>query len=237
MAEERRKTISSGVLWTFAAIALVVIFFGVRHLTRDKLPLRVAEAQVQDLIKPSSTSGGSSRSTSLKRMLQKPRPSRTYTSTWANRCGRVSCWFRSMTPSAQARLATAIAALRTAESATQSVEGGGSHQEQLALSSNIAKAQLDHDQATRDLDVIKKLEAKGAAAPSEEAQAQTRLQIATASLQSLEEQKTKPYAPTDLTRAHSSVAEAQAAVTAANQVIAQSNVRTLPSPARFIRSP
>ena len=213
------------MLWTFAAIALVVIFYGVRHLTRDKLPLRVAEAQVQDLIKPSSTSGRvepqhifeahAPEATTVKNVYihvgQQVRPGQLLVSLDDT--------------SALARLATAIAALRTAESATQSVEGGGSHQEQLALSSNIAKAQLDHDQAARDLDVIKKLEAKGAAAPSEVAQAQTRLQIATASLQSLEEQKTKPYAATDLTRAHSSVAEAQAAVTAANQVIAQSNVR------------
>jgi HlyD family secretion protein len=225
MAEERRKKISSGVVWTFAAIALVVIFYGVRHLTRDKLPLRVAEAQVQDLIKPSSTSGRvepqhvfeahAPEATTVKNVYihvgQQVRPGQLLVSLDDT--------------NARARLATAIAALRTAESATQSVEGGGSHQEQLALSSNIAKAQLDHDQAARDLDVIKKLEAKGAAAPSEVAQAQTRLQIATASLQSLQEQQTKPYAATDLTRAHSGVAEAQAAVAAANQVIAQSNVR------------
>ena len=225
MAEARRKTISSGVVWTFAAIALVVIFYGVRHLTRDKLPLRVAEAQVQDLVKPSSTSGR----VEPKHIFEAHAPEATTVKNVYIHVGqpvRPGQLLVSLDDtSALARLATAIAALRTAESATQSVEGGGSHQEQLALSSNIAKAQLDHDQATRDLDVIKKLEAKGAAAPSEEAQAQTRLQIATASLQSLEEQKTKPYAATDLTRAHSSVAEAQAAVTAANQVIAQSNVR------------
>ncbi len=57
MVEERRKRISSGALWIAAAIALLLIFFGVRRLTREKLPVRVAEAHVQDLIKPSSTSG------------------------------------------------------------------------------------------------------------------------------------------------------------------------------------
>ena len=225
MAEERRKTISSGVLWTFAAIALVLIFFGVRHLTREKLPLRVAEAQVQDLIKPSSTSGRvepqhifeahAPEATTVKDVYvhvgQQVRPGQLLVS--LDDTG------------ARAKLAAAIAALRTAQAATQSVEGGGSHQEQLALSSNLAKAQLDRDQAARDLDVIKKLETKGAASPSEEAQAQTRLQIATASLQSLQEQKTKPYAATDLTRAQSTVAEAQAAIAAATQVIAESNVR------------
>ena len=57
MVEERRKRISSGTLWIAAAIALLLIFFGVRWLTREKLPVRVAEAHVQDLVKPSSTSG------------------------------------------------------------------------------------------------------------------------------------------------------------------------------------
>jgi HlyD family secretion protein len=225
MAEERRQTINSGVLWILAAIALVFIFFGVRRLTRDKLPLRVAEAQVQDLIKPSSTSGRvepqhifeahAPEATTVKDVYvhvgQQVRPGQLLVS--LDDTG------------ARAKLAAAIAALRTAQAATQSVEGGGSHQEQLALSSNLAKAQLDRDQAARDLDVIKKLETKGAASPSEEAQAQTRLQIATASLQSLQEQKTKPYAATDLTRAQSTVAEAQAAIAAATQVIAESNVR------------
>ncbi len=73
------------------------------------------------------------------------------------------------------RLAAATAALRAAEAGYQSVESGGTHQEQLALSSNLAKAQIDCDQAARDLDVVQKLAAKGAAAPSEVAQAQTRL--------------------------------------------------------------
>jgi HlyD family secretion protein len=57
MVEARRKTVSSGTLWIAGAIALVLIFFGVRWMTREKLPVRVAESQVQDLIKVSSTSG------------------------------------------------------------------------------------------------------------------------------------------------------------------------------------
>jgi HlyD family secretion protein len=126
--------------------------------------------------------------------------------------------------SARARLAAATAALRAAEAGYQSVENGGTHQEQLVLSSNTAKAQIDRDQAARDLEVVEKLAAKGAAAPSEVEQAKLRLNLASASLQSLQDQKTKPFAPVDLSRASSTVQEAQAAVAAAQQVIAQSNV-------------
>jgi|HubBroStandDraft_6_1064221.scaffolds.fasta_scaffold21604_3 HlyD family secretion protein len=225
MVEERRKRISSGALWIAAAIALLLIFFGVRRLTREKLPVRVAEAHVQDLIKPSSTSG---RVEPLNIFEAHAPEATTVKAVYVHVGERVHPGQLLVTlddTNARARLAAATAALRAAEAGYQSVESGGTHQEQLALSSNLAKAQIDCDQAARDLDVVQKLAAKGAAAPSEVAQAQTRLTIAQASLHSLQEQKTKPFAPVDLTRAHSTVAEAQAAVDAANRVIAQSHVR------------
>jgi HlyD family secretion protein len=225
MAEVRRKRISSGALWIAAAIALVLIFFGVRRMTREKLPLRVAEAQVQDLTKVSSTNGRvepqhtfeahAPEATTVKAIYvhvgEQVRPGQLLVTLDDS--------------SAQARLAAATAALRAAQAGYQSVESGGTHQERLALSSNLAKAQIDRDQAVRDLDVVQKLAAKGAAAASEVAQAQLRLTLATASLHALQEQQSKPFAPLDLTRAQSTVAEAQAAVDAATQVIAQCNVR------------
>ena len=225
MAEERRKTVSSGALWILAAIALVIIFFGVRRLTREKLPVRVAESQVQDLIKISSTNGR----VEPQQIFEAHAPEATTVKKVYVHVGEKVHAGQLLVSlddtNALARLAAATAALRSAQAGYQSVQGGGSHQEQIVLASNIAKAQIDRDQAARALDVIKNLQAKGAASPSEEAQAKTRLQIATASLQSLEEQKTKPYAATDLTRAQSAITEAQAAYDAAAQVIARSNVR------------
>ena len=62
------------------------------------------------------------------------------------------------------------------------------------------QSKIDRDQAARDLDAVQKLAAKGAAAPSEVAQAQTAIRCRQASLHSLEEQKTKPFARSNLTR-------------------------------------
>ena len=212
------------MLWIAAAIALVVIFFGVRRMTREKLPLRVAESQVQDLIKPSSTNGRVEPQLTFE--AHAPEAS-IVKDVFVHVGDRVHAGQLLVTlddSNARAKLAAATAALRSAQAGYQTVEGGGSHQEQLALASNIAKAQIDRDQAARDLDAIQKLTAKGAAAPSEVVQAQTRLEIAQASLHSLEEQKKKPFAPVELTRAQSSVEEAEAARAAASQVIEQSNV-------------
>jgi HlyD family secretion protein len=225
MVEERRKRISSGALWIAAAIVLVFIFFGVRRLTREKLPLRVAEAQVQDLIKPSSTSGR----VEPQHIFEAHAPDATIVKNVYVHVGeqvRPGQLLVSLDDSnARARLAAATASLQAAEAGYQSVQSGGTHQEQLALASNLAKAQIDRDQADKDLGVIEQLAAKGAAAPSEVAQAKLRLSLSTASLQALQDQKTKPFAPIDLTRAKANVAEAQAALAAAEQVIAQSNVR------------
>ena len=225
MAEERRKTVSSGALWILAAIALVIIFFGVRRLTREKLPVRVAESRVQDLIKNSSTNGR----VEPQQIFEAHAPEATTVKKVYVHVGEKVHSGQLLVSlddtNARARLAAATAALRSAQAAYQTVQGGGSQQEQIVLASNIAKAQIDRDQAARALDVVKNLQSKGAASPSEEAQAKTRLQIATASLLSLEEQKSKPYAATDLTRAHSAIAEAQAAYDAAAKVIAESNVR------------
>ena len=224
MVEARRKTISSGALWIAGAIALVLIFFGVRWMTREKLPVRVAESQVQELIKTSSTSG----KVEPQHIFEAHAPEATVVKEVYVHVGQQVRQGQLLVAlddsNARAKLAAATAALRAAEASFQSVESGGTHQEQLALASNLAKAQIDCDQAARDLDVVQKLAAKGAAAPSEVAQAQTRLTLAKASLHSLEEQKTKPFAPVDLSRARSSVTEAQAAYDAAAHVIAQSNV-------------
>jgi HlyD family secretion protein len=225
MAEERRKRIGSSVLWIAAAIALVVIFFTVRRFTRDKLPLRVAESQVQDLIKVNSTNGR----VEPQHIFEAHAPEATIVKEVYVHVGqqvRAGQLLVALDDSnARAKLAAAVAALRAAQAGYQTVEAGGNHQEQLALGSSIAKAKINCDQAARDLDVIQKLAAKGAAAPSEVAQAQTRLEIAQTSFHSLEEQKTKPFAKVDLTRAQSNVEEAEAARDAAAQVIEQSNVR------------
>src|ERR1700734_2326222 len=147
MAEERRNRISSGTLWIIAGIALVLIFFGVRRLTREKLPLRVAESQVQDLIKPSSTNGR----VEPQHIFEAHAPVATIVKEVYVHVGdKVSTGKLMVTlddSNARAKLAAAIAALRAAEAGYQTVEGGGTQQEQLTLSSNITKAKNDCDQA------------------------------------------------------------------------------------------
>ncbi len=225
MAEERRKRLNSGALWIAASIALVLIFFGVRRLTREKLPVRVAESQVQNLVKESSTNGR----VEPELTFEAHAPDATTVTSVLVHVGqhvRKDQLLVTLDDSnARARVAAATAALRAAEAGLQGVQNGGSHQEQLTFTANLAKAKIDRDQAAKDLAVVQQLAARGAAAPSEVTQAETRLQVAEASLHALQEQQAKPFAAVDLSRASASVAEAESARAAAQQVIAQSNVR------------
>ena len=225
MAEERRKRISSSALWIAAAVSLVLIFFGVRRLTRDKLPVRVAESQMQDLVKTSSTNGHVEPQTIFEAHAPEATTVKGVYVHVGQKVRKGQLLVALNDDDARARLAASVAALRGAQAGYQAVQSGGTHQEQLALASNLAKAQLDCQQAARELDVIKNLAVKGAASPSEVTQAQTRLAVAQASLHALEQQKSQPFAAVDLTRAGSSVSEAEASRDAAAQVIVQSNVR------------
>src|ERR1700761_6046537 len=216
MAEARRQGISSRTVWLAAALALVVIFFGVRRLTREKLPIRVAEAQIQDLVKKTPTNGR----VEPQHIFEAHAPAAAVVKNVYVHVGEKVRKGQLLVDlddtNARARLATAMAALRAAQAGYQSVRSGGSYQEQLALSSNLAKAKIESDQAAHNLEVVQKLATQGAASPGEVTQAQQRVNLAQASLSGLEEQKNKPFAEVDLTRAQANVTEAEAEAEAAN---------------------
>src|ERR1700761_3960983 len=68
---------------------------------------------------------------------------------------------------ALAKLAAANASLRTAEATLHDMEQGGSQEEHITLTSNLARAQQQQQQATKDLAALKQLEQTGAASASE----------------------------------------------------------------------
>ena len=225
MSEPRRFKINTSALWIAAAIALVLIFFGVRQLTREKLPVRVGASEIQNLIKTTSTNG---RVEPRHNFAAHAPDAGLIKALYVHAGERVQAGkllLQLDDTDARAKLAAAAAALQGAQAALQMVQGGGSQRQRLELRSNIANAKLDRDQAADTLASVEKLAAQGAASPSEVAQAKQRLAVANTSLESLQRQHSEPFAPIDLEHARSAVTEAQAAYAAAKQVIEQSNVR------------
>lgn len=125
---------------------------------------------------------------------------------------------------ARARLATALAALKSAQANYTAITQGGTQAERLALSGELSKAEIDRDQAQRDLEALQKLQLTGAASASEVAAAQERLNTDNAMLANLQQRKTGSYDTGDIGRAKAALADAEAGYAAAQQVVNQANI-------------
>jgi HlyD family secretion protein len=226
MAETSNGRAKPITLWTLAAILLIIVFFAVRRLTREELPLRVAKATTGDLTTTDSTNG-------------KVEPQSPNFAAHAPAPGTVKHLYvkaGDLVPKGKllvslddadaiAHSAGALATLRGAQANYQATEQGGTQEERNSLAGELAKAHMDRDQAQRDLDTLKKLVAQGAAAPGEVASAQQRLDGANAALSTLEKKQTGRFSPADMAHSKADLEQAQAAYAAANTVVAGSNVR------------
>jgi HlyD family secretion protein len=127
---------------------------------------------------------------------------------------------------AVAKLASANATLRTAEATLHDMEQGGSQEERISLSGDLGHAQLQQQQAQKDLSALQQLQQTGAASASEVAAAQQRLQAANTSLQNIQNRTTERYSAPDKARVEAQVADARAALGAAQSTYNSYNIRT-----------
>jgi HlyD family secretion protein len=126
---------------------------------------------------------------------------------------------------ARARLAAAESGVKAAEAAVEAATHNGSQQERQMSSADIARSELERDQARHDLDALTKLSATGAASQSEVAAARQRLETAQANLHAFNESAHSRYSPAEVGRAQASLAEAEANLAAAQQIVTQTSVR------------
>lgn len=224
MTGAAKRRLRTGGLWLAAIVALILIFYGARWLTRKRLPVRVAKSRIGVLVKSTSTNG---KVEPVDNFEAHAPISTTVTRVYVTPGEKVKAGQLLLTlddADARTQKAAAAAALRGAEAQLQVVEGGGTHQQQIALESNLQNARLERQQAARSLTAVEQLEQQGAAAPNEVAQARQQLAVATTSLDALEKQKRQPFSAADLAHARSAVVQARAAYEAASQVVAQCNV-------------
>jgi HlyD family secretion protein len=214
------------MLWAIFLAVVILAFVIIRSTTRDTFEIHAAAVSRQNLISSVSTNG-------------KVEPIDEFQA-YAPSAGviakiyvqvlqkvKVGDLLLKMDDSdAVAKLASANAALRTAEATLHDMEQGGSQEEHITLTGDLARARLQQQQATKDLDALRQLEQKGAASASEVAAAEQRLQAANSSLQSFQSRTTQRYSPADKARIEAQVTDARAAVAAAESAYAGLNIRT-----------
>jgi HlyD family secretion protein len=127
---------------------------------------------------------------------------------------------------AAARLAAAKSSLQNAKSGLQDLNQGGTQEERNILATDMTHAQLQQQQAANDLTALKQLQQKGAASPSEISSAEARLQNANSLVKSLQIRSTERYGATDRSRSEAQLADARAAVAAAQSGYADDNIRS-----------
>ena len=127
---------------------------------------------------------------------------------------------------AAARVATARSALSAAQAVAYDQSQGGSQEERIALSGDLSRAQLQKQQAEKDLVALRQLQQKGAASAGEVASAQQRLDAANSTLSGVQQRQTQRYSALDKSHVQAQLADAHAAVAAAESSYAGVNIRS-----------
>lgn len=222
---QARKQLDRRWLWVGAIIVLVAVFFTVRALTREHLQVRVAQAAREPLASTVSTNGRvepehnvechSPLATTVKAVLVHPGDH--------VKIGQLLMVLDDV--QAQARLASARSGLASARAGLDAVLHNGTQEQRQASTAEIARDRIDRDQAKADLEALTKLNASGAASLSEVTAAKQRLDAAQGTLDAAEQGEKSRFSRMDVDRARAAVSEAEAAITAAEQVEEQTSVR------------
>jgi HlyD family secretion protein len=126
---------------------------------------------------------------------------------------------------ARSEVAKAQAQVRAAQADLSAIEHGGNREAVLTLQSEQTKAQAERDAAQRNLEALQRLQQKGAASPGEVKAAQDRLSAAIADLNLVQQKQQGRYSPPEITSVEAQRQQAEAAYTAALDVLSKLNIR------------
>ena len=223
MATER-KQLNRRWLWVGAVVVLVLVYVGVRSVTRDRLPVRVAQASHEPLASTISTNGRvepeqnieihSPISAIVKAVYVQPGDH--------VKQGKLLLMLDDV--EARAKLASADSAVKAAQASLEAAEHNGTQEQRQASAAEIERDKLERDQAQHDLDALVKLSLTGAAAPSEVSAARARLATAEANLQAAQQSSQNRFSPAEIARAKAALEDAEANRQAAQQVLSQTDV-------------
>ncbi|MDE3163981.1 MAG: efflux RND transporter periplasmic adaptor subunit, partial [Acidobacteriota bacterium] len=177
MADVRRQT-DRRWIWVGAVIVLVLVFFTVRNLTRERLPVRIADVERQSLLSTVSTNGRVE--PTLNYELHSPIAT-TVEAVYVQPGDVVPAGKLLMKLDdidARARVAAAESALRTAQADLVAARNNGTPAQRDAAASEIERSSLERDQDQRSLDALAHLQTTGAASAAEVDAARQRLAAA-----------------------------------------------------------
>jgi HlyD family secretion protein len=225
MPTTETRRLNPVLLWVVFLAIIVLAFVVARSSNRDAVEIHAAAVTRQNLVSSVSTNGKVEPIGEFQAYAPAPGViAKVYVEVLQK--VKVGDLLLKMDDSdALAKLAAANATLRTAEATLHDMEQGGTQEERINLSGDLTRAQLQQQQSAKDLEALKQLEQKGAASASEVAAAAERLQAANNSVQSVQSRNQR-YSPTDKARIEAQVADARAALAAAQSSYGSFVIRT-----------
>jgi HlyD family secretion protein len=208
-------------LWIGAAVILIAVFLAARFFLRDRLPVRVARVERQQLSNTVSTNGKVEPVTNFQ--YYSPLAT-TVKGVYAQEGDLVHNGKLIVTlddVAARAQVASAESAVKTAQASLEATEHNGTQAEQQTSAAEIEQDRLARDQAQHDLDALTKLAGTGAAAPGEVTAARERLETAQASLNAAQQSAQHRYSPGEIARAQAALNDAEAALASARHIESQ----------------
>lgn len=213
-------------VWGTAAVVILLAIYAVHALSRQKVEVHSAQVSYQDLVKTADANGKIDLTQDFQARAQAPGQVEQIYVDPLQKVRKGQILLKLNDASAQAALAHAQAALQAARVAAANVAHGGSAEEHAAFKSDLDSANLQLQQDGVSLVTVQKLQAQGAASPAEVTAAQHRIQMDEARLQALHARDSQRYTPADVASANAQVADAEAAVNAAQSALANDLIRT-----------
>src|ERR1035437_7513312 len=224
MTQERKQTARLW-FWLGSAVLLIVVFFTVRAMTRDRLQVRVAQAAHMPLISQISTNGRvepemnyelhSPIATIVKEVYVQPGDQVA--------AGKLLMVLDDL--QARAHEASAASGVKAAQAGLEAAIHNGTQQERQMATADGTRARLERDEARRSLETLIKLNQTGASSSSEVAAPRQRLETEDDTLHAVEQGSINRYSPAEVARARAALADAQAGLAEARQVVAHTVVR------------
>jgi HlyD family secretion protein len=224
MAQESKLSVRLW-MWRGSAVLLIVVFFTVRALTRDRLPVRAARVARTELVNTVPTNGRvepeanyevhAPLATTVKAVYVQPGDTVA--------AGKLLLQLDDV--EARARLATAESGVKAAQASVEAATQNGTLQERQAAAADSSRTRIERDHARQDLDALTRLNSTGAASKGEVVAARQRLDSAEASLHTAEESARSRYSQAEVARAQAALADAVANRRAAEEIVAQTAVR------------
>jgi HlyD family secretion protein len=226
MAHPEQKRSSFPVVWVAVIAVLIAAVFALRSFTREVVPVLVRPVTYQELTSDVSTNGKVEPVEPFQAHAPAPGVVEKIYVDEGQHVVPGQLLLKMDDADARARLASAQATLAQAQLQLSDLEHGGSTEERGTFSNNVNAAKLEQQSAASNLKSLEMLQQKGSASASEVAAAEQRLRAADLALANAQSHTVNRYGTDDRASAQARVADARAAIQAAEDALANADIRS-----------